>query len=175
MGYHSVCMELNEHAHVSLEECIIFTGLWPSISSFCLLAHLSCNWPVTIGKKCYISHNGNGVYLPVGLCWYTGLYKKEKHMSQKTINLCFTHFPVWNDSEIRSYKYSPTESPFRTSSMCLIMASSSLSCDTQGHTRRNTFRLKHTICSLWPTYRDIIILVEIIGLRGCLLLFRSTP
>ncbi len=129
-----------------------------SINSFCLVADLSCNWPVTIGNKCYISHNSNGVYLPVGLYWYTGLYKKRKTPEPKQkkliwwINLCFMHFPVWNDSEIRSYIYyiythihthththththSPTESPFRASSMCLIMASRSLSCDTQEWTR----------------------------------------
>lgn len=165
---HSTCMELNEHACVSLEECIIFTALWPSISSFCLLADPSCNWPVTVRVRCYISHFGNGVNLPVRLYWYTE--QKRKKQKQKPAHYVLCIFLC-----VRSYKYSPTESPSKTFSMCLIMASRSLSWHTQGHTRRgHTFSLKHTICSLWPTYWDIIILVEITGLRECLL-FRSTP
>ncbi len=58
----------------------------PSINSFCLVADLSCNWPVTIGNKCYISHNSNGVYLPVGLYCTQAYTKKEKHLNQNKKN-----------------------------------------------------------------------------------------
>ncbi len=59
----------------------------PSINSFCLVADLSCNWPVTIGNKCYI-------YLTIVMectcqwvCIGTQAYtKKEKQLNQNKKN-----------------------------------------------------------------------------------------
>lgn len=112
---HSTCMEQNEHAHM------------PSEVSFYR--------PVTFSKQfCVWSPTSHVIGQSVleKYAIYLMLVMECTCQWGCIVLVSPINFLVWNDREHKPY--SPSESPSRTFSMCLIMASRSLSCDTQGHT-----------------------------------------
>lgn len=131
---HSTCMELNERAHV-FRRMYHFHRPVTFSKQFCVCSLTSHVIGQSVLEK-------DAIYLMLVMectCQWGCIGTQAYHQ-------CFIHFLMWNDQDHKIY--SPSESPSRTFSMCLIMASRSLSCDTH---EGDMFRLWCMLEDAWNT------------------------